>query len=264
VSNSHPLAGLWQPSYLHELDKFAQAAADTALAALDLQVDADVRGIRFVHAYKRLHKQLTPFRQHDPDRPETWPREADPGLLFALLRLLDVLTRLEPPAEIAAWGRGRKKQSWFDGGEAAANLKELRPTVERLHKTAEQVHQLVRNLLECIGERLTRSVEAKTSGVATMPEKQQVGQRLTINLESNAVTLDGKHYASLDPGAVRILQAIHGAGSTITSIELQAVRGCKGKRIDRYLRKLPAPLRQIVRSATGKGYWIELPPQPSA
>jgi hypothetical protein len=147
VSNSHPLAGLWQPSYLHELDKLAQAAADTALAALDPQADADIRGICFVYAYKRLHKQLTPFRQHDPDRPETWPRQGDPGLLFALLRLLDVLEKLEPPAEIVPWSRGRKKQRWIDGGEAASNLKEQRPTVERLLKTAEEVHQLVSNLL---------------------------------------------------------------------------------------------------------------------
>jgi hypothetical protein len=93
---------------------------------------------------------------------------------------------------------------------------------------------------------------------------KQARPRLTIDLESKAVTLDDTVYSSLDPDAIRILQAIHLAARVITGPELQELRGCKGKRIDRCLRKLPSPLRKIVESATGKGYWIELPPRPSA
>ena len=255
---SHKLAALWQPSHLFAISTLAQSVASYA-AAVTVARD-DLEGFRAASRFARMSEQLqaklTPFTDHDFDRPISWPPSADGKLLVALLDLHSCLSHLLPNREKFR-GRGRKTLMVFDPQQVYAKLKELRPGVDRLQELTKKMHQL-------IGERLTCPIEVKSSRVATMREQQQrAGQRLTIDLESKAATLDGKEYCSLDPDAVRILQAIHRVCRTITGPELQEVPGCKGKRIDRCLDKLPAPLRQIVRSATGKGYWIELPPEPS-
>lgn len=143
----HPLAKLWQASYLHQLDQRAQEAADAAIAVLEPDADATLAGTRFIHAYRRLHKQLEPFRGHDSDQASSWPANADRALLFALVRLLAVLEKLAPFAEPAPINLGGRKQVWFDGEDAAVNLKEQRPTVRRLKTTTDDVHQLIASWL---------------------------------------------------------------------------------------------------------------------
>jgi hypothetical protein len=148
MPSPHPLAALWQPSYLHEVDQLAQAAADSALAALEPDADPDILGIRFVGDYRRLHKQLEPFRQHDLDRLESWPPQAHRRLLITLLDILSVLEKLEPPKETVPRGHRRKaRQEWVDPGDAARSLRRQRPTVVRLYETAAAVHDLLATLL---------------------------------------------------------------------------------------------------------------------
>jgi hypothetical protein len=255
VTTPHPLGALWQPSYLHELDNLAQAAADSALAALASPTDADIAGVRFIHAYRRLHKQLTPFRQHNPDEPDTWPAAADRGLLFALLRLLSVLELLEPPTEIASWGRRRKKQTWCDGGDAALNLKELRPTGERLHQTADEVHQLVNTLL-------VRSVPESTRP-HILANGQTAQQQLIFDSGSLMITLDGICHGPLHPIGFGIAKALSEAAALLSAIKLQAsVRGCKGdeKTLRRHIAKLPPPIRNCIHGAPSSGRRRQLPP----
>ncbi len=150
--------------------------------------------------------------------------------------------------------------------KTAFELVELRraAVVGRFENAAESLVTFVRPKA-VVASRVRADVRLTSSPVdKTSASDRADPKRLTIHLESQAVALDGKQYSSLDPVALRFLQAIHGASRPISGRELERLPGCKGKRVDRCLKKLPAALQQIVRGETGKGYWIELPPHPSA
>jgi hypothetical protein len=117
-------------------------------------------------------------------------------------------------------------------------------------------------------ERLRDLVDQQTATPSNPPGPAEDGAtspRLVIEPDSKTATLDGVTYAGLDPDGICILHALHEANErVVTGDELRSLPGLKGKRIDRCRKRLPATLQQIVRSETGKGYWIELPPRPSA
>jgi hypothetical protein len=88
--------------------------------------------------------------------------------------------------------------------------------------------------------------------------------RLSVDLDTNTITLDGVPYTSLDPRAVRLIDALRQAGGVPMSRKdlSDQVPGCKGgeKAVRRAETCLPEGLRRLIKSVEGKGTWLELPP----
>jgi hypothetical protein len=89
-------------------------------------------------------------------------------------------------------------------------------------------------------------------------------ERLTIDLDSNSVTLDGTSFNGLDPLAVRILQALKEAqGLYLSSRWIGTnISGCNGgeKGVRRHLGTLPEQLQAIIVATSGAGRRLQLPP----
>jgi hypothetical protein len=84
-------------------------------------------------------------------------------------------------------------------------------------------------------------------------------RRLIIDVTTRTVVLDGITYGGLDVDAVNFLKQLQCiAPKPRSGTALLADCGLGGDRADRLLKKLPEPLRNIVRSKTGTGYWLEL------
>jgi hypothetical protein len=85
--------------------------------------------------------------------------------------------------------------------------------------------------------------------------------RLILDQQSKTITLNGTPYPEIDPVAFRLFEAIWKADpQRVSSKKLFIIPGLYGKNVTRELRKLPEDLRDLVKSAGGSGYWIELPP----
>jgi hypothetical protein len=87
--------------------------------------------------------------------------------------------------------------------------------------------------------------------------------RLTFDRDTLTVTLDGEPYTLEDPTAFQLYKVIVEAeqppitGDTIRS----KVRGLNGsKAVTKRLDSLPDALRQTIKGAPGRGYWLQLPP----
>lgn len=84
-------------------------------------------------------------------------------------------------------------------------------------------------------------------------------QRLTLNLDDNTMVLDGRKY-KLEDFEARELDAIRrGRGLAITSNDIAAMPLCQGRNIARdikRLRKNYPPLRQLIKSRRGYGYYL--------
>jgi hypothetical protein len=95
------------------------------------------------------------------------------------------------------------------------------------------------------------------------PEAGACRPRLTIDLATNCITLDGTPWPELDPVAVRIVQALQQKGGCpIAAKELQrSILGCRGdeKTLRNYIKKLPEPIRACIKAQSGRGRWLELP-----
>jgi hypothetical protein len=98
--------------------------------------------------------------------------------------------------------------------------------------------------------------------------KGQRSNRLTIDLESNSLTLDGILHADLDPIGLRIIDALEKelrSGNLVVSGSRlsELVPGCRGgeKAVRRKLAKLPKAIRSLVKALPGKGHWLQLPPR---
>lgn len=98
------------------------------------------------------------------------------------------------------------------------------------------------------------TTEAGMEGIPPPPE------RLTFNLDTHTVTLDGQAYKVPDPKAFLVYKALADARpNPLTKAAIAGkVPGCKGdKTVPSLLKKLPEPLRATVRSGPG-GYWLDL------
>jgi hypothetical protein len=91
---------------------------------------------------------------------------------------------------------------------------------------------------------------------------QMSAPRLTLEGASYTITFDGTPYTGIDPVAFQIFEVVWNARpKKVSSTELLKLKGLRGKNIRRELkRKLPGPLNDLVKGATGSGYWIALPP----
>jgi hypothetical protein len=84
--------------------------------------------------------------------------------------------------------------------------------------------------------------------------------RLAYEDESLTVIFDGQKYPVEDPTAFRFFKTIAvAAPKTVIGKELQELPGCQGKRPDEYLKRLPGPLQNLIKSKTGAGYHLCLP-----
>jgi hypothetical protein len=82
---------------------------------------------------------------------------------------------------------------------------------------------------------------------------------MILDRDTLTVTLDDVSYHGVDAPAFQLLEAIwHGNGVPVSSTTLKAMRGIRGKAVDRELNKLPPELRAIVKAKPGSGYWIQL------
>jgi hypothetical protein len=93
-----------------------------------------------------------------------------------------------------------------------------------------------------------------------------VKDRLTIDLVTCSLVLDGKTHKGIDRVPLLILKALQdaGPGLSMTGADLLKQPGLKGKNITRELAKLDnhKKLRALVQGEAGDGYWLQLPPQP--
>jgi hypothetical protein len=97
---------------------------------------------------------------------------------------------------------------------------------------------------------------------------RQRSDRLTIDWESNSLTLDGVVHGGLDPTGLRIIAALQEAlwsGNPVVSGPKlsELVPGCRGgeKAVRRKLEKLPEAIQSLVEAERGTGYWLQLPPR---
>jgi hypothetical protein len=91
-------------------------------------------------------------------------------------------------------------------------------------------------------------------------------ERLSLDRQTQTVTLDGNRHQITDPKAFAVYQAIASSCPVpLTKGALQArVAGCKGdKKIRQLLNGLPEQLRETVHSGPN-GYWLKLDPLPNA
>ena len=89
--------------------------------------------------------------------------------------------------------------------------------------------------------------------------------RLTIDLASNTVTLDGRRFENLDPRAVRLLDAVRqldGRPRPKKEVRRRLADCNYDVTFDRWLACLPAKLRLLVHTRSGAGVWLQLPPPP--
>jgi hypothetical protein len=104
---------------------------------------------------------------------------------------------------------------------------------------------------------LPRPSEPPAAAPAPAGQQEKPGPgRLVIDLSSGSATLDGKVYPNLDPGALRVLQALHDRqGDWVSSKELKEIvpKAHHEKTIQRWLGKLPRELGLLIRGQTGKG-----------
>ncbi|MBL8795245.1 MAG: hypothetical protein JNM56_15170 [Planctomycetia bacterium] len=100
-----------------------------------------------------------------------------------------------------------------------------------------------------------------------MPRTQLALLRLTTDLQTREVSLDGVRIALVDHATTLLLfeRIAQGGGRVVSHKELRRIPGCRcGKRFDRLLNNhLPAVLRQFIVSTRGRngGYAIKLPPR---
>jgi hypothetical protein len=127
----------------------------------------------------------------------------------------------------------------------------------------EPVLREVWNAVVCVLARLEPPDVIDTSTLSDAEHQPPLTGRLHFDRDTSTVTLDGKKFASLDPVAFRILEAIWAIrkekGTVVSSKELRAFPGLQGKHITRELGKLPGELQAIIKSSPGAGRWIELP-----
>jgi hypothetical protein len=91
------------------------------------------------------------------------------------------------------------------------------------------------------------------SGKGTAP-------RLSFHNDTYSVDLDGRRYEVTDPIPFHILNALADAPPPgLTQTDLQKLPGLRGKNIRRELAKLPPALSALIRSAPGRGRWLQLP-----
>jgi hypothetical protein len=95
----------------------------------------------------------------------------------------------------------------------------------------------------------------------TSAGKHDETPRLAFDEAILAITLDGKTYKDIDPIPFRLVCRLHsaGPGQSISGAKLKQMPGIYNKNLTREFDKLPRPVRGIVRSAGGKGYWLQLP-----
>ena len=113
---------------------------------------------------------------------------------------------------------------------------------------ANQVKYKIGSLLELLG----------TSPSSVLRKPPSPFERLDVNVELSTVKLDKETYR-LDLSLMKIFAAIvTSRGDWIASPQLQKLPGCRGKRIDRELKKLHNKLRELIESQSPKGYRLDL------
>jgi hypothetical protein len=198
---------------------------------------ADHHRRQFIRDANNLCEWLKPVEHWSRDQ-SARPRHLSPSLLDALFSFWAIFSRLSLPGDDLTHNMG-------------VTLYVFLPNSLR-----QQFSDAVDKLTRLIDHEATLRSGSNTPDLA-----ESLSQRLTIDSQSATVTLDSRTFANLPRNAVRILEALDQADPRpLTGKELQKLPGLKGKRIDRELGKLPAPLRSIVQGATGRGYQIVLPP----
>ncbi len=95
------------------------------------------------------------------------------------------------------------------------------------------------------------------------PPTPPLAPRLTLDRDTLTVTLDGESYTLEDPTTFLLYAAVVEAEQPpITADTIRGkVKGLNGsKAVVKRIASLPDSLRQIIKSAPGRGYWFQLPP----
>jgi hypothetical protein len=99
------------------------------------------------------------------------------------------------------------------------------------------------------------AIEASRAAQARPPR-----ERLTVDLDSNTATLDGRCFGPLDPDSARILDALRRTGGWITIKKLCEQIGCNhATTLQRWREKLPPELQAIIVGQPGTGLCLQLP-----
>jgi hypothetical protein len=241
VQSSTSAADVWSDHRLRQVKTTARFVASILEAPYHALLD-DKKGELFISDVAHLNEWLAPCEQWSMDQ-KVRPADISPSILDALFSLWSIFSRLGLLRE----------QKEADYSRMALHLEVFCSLPLR-----KQFKAAVERLSELMDQR-----DAVPSQPVKEAELEAASPRLVIEPDSKTATLDGVIYASLQPDGILILQALLEAdGRVMTGDDLRSLPGLKGKRIDRCYRRLPPALQQIVRTETGKGYWIELPGLP--
>jgi hypothetical protein len=110
----------------------------------------------------------------------------------------------------------------------------------------------------------TRAASAAAEGEA--PPRP----RLTVDLNTNTVVLDGVPYRGVDPDGLAVVAALlhfktEGHVRAVPAQKLrEKLKNCHhDATLKRWIGQLPSPIRDCIKGKPGAGRWIELPPRPA-